>query len=703
MDNFELPLASKQQLHVVKCLETHNVIIDSVAGCGKTTTNLYIASKFPDAKILLLTYNRKLRLETRAKAEHLYLDNLEVHTYHSFSVCHYGVGKNDSCLIDLLSDDQLKMQSPPTYDILILDETQDMSILYFELVCKIRSELIVQPALCVLGDEKQSIYDFNEADPRFITLADQVFAPNGRDWKRCALTYSFRITDPMAQFINKCMIGGDRIQSKKHGVAPRYIICNCYSSRRTWAEVSYYIDMGYEYEDIFILAASVKKSTGSRETPVRTLANALSDRGIPVYIPGTDMVRVDQSLLRGKLVFTTFHQAKGLERKVIIVMGFDDSYFKFYKHDKNPNVCPNELYVAATRGLEHLTLIHNASCGYLPFLVESQIKKCTYFEKPTRYKKRKTALTNKTESTIVVTRLVKFLPAKVIKKCMEHVVVTTIRNARVSMNIPHKTEQKCGPELVCEITGTAIPAWFEYKLRGTMTIHQALPKYEQKFGLDWISGEASDSDCDIDKGMCGNDSDEDSGDEKDEIFVKPKRASDIPLDMSTDQLLFVACMYDAYASGFKFKAVQIDRYNWLSEQNRDRCMYRMKRLGLSKGAEFEHLFVDKTYLSKYKVIIAGRSDCIDAGAMYEFKCTQNLDESHYLQLLVYMWMDRHQQLHDRALLYNVTTDELVQLECTDVHLNDLVERIMAYKYGGKQELTDQDFVENAHAVVETRS
>jgi superfamily II DNA or RNA helicase len=45
----------------------YNVIVDAVAGCGKTTTSLAIAQECNDKKILLLTYNAGLKTETRQR------------------------------------------------------------------------------------------------------------------------------------------------------------------------------------------------------------------------------------------------------------------------------------------------------------------------------------------------------------------------------------------------------------------------------------------------------------------------------------------------------------------------------------------------------------------------------------------------------------------------------------------------------------
>ena len=64
----QLPNISDEQLSVIEGLsQNNNIIVDSVAGSGKTTCNLHIAKSFPLLNILLLTYNAKLKLETREK------------------------------------------------------------------------------------------------------------------------------------------------------------------------------------------------------------------------------------------------------------------------------------------------------------------------------------------------------------------------------------------------------------------------------------------------------------------------------------------------------------------------------------------------------------------------------------------------------------------------------------------------------------
>ena len=80
-----LPTISNEQNEIIQGLKNNNnVVVNSVAGSGKTTSNLHIALYFTQCNILLLTYNAKLKKETRERVKQLGLTNLETHSYHSF-------------------------------------------------------------------------------------------------------------------------------------------------------------------------------------------------------------------------------------------------------------------------------------------------------------------------------------------------------------------------------------------------------------------------------------------------------------------------------------------------------------------------------------------------------------------------------------------------------------------------------------------
>ena len=165
------PQASSEQLAVVDALSNCNALVNSVAGSGKTTTALHVARKYWNQKILLLTYNRRLKEETRNLAWIKGLLNLEVHSYHAMGYLYY----NKNCFRDCGLREVVQNDSRPTiiltkYDIIIIDEAQDMTMLLFSFIQKLLRDIGENenycPKLLLIGDINQEIFSFNNADNR---------------------------------------------------------------------------------------------------------------------------------------------------------------------------------------------------------------------------------------------------------------------------------------------------------------------------------------------------------------------------------------------------------------------------------------------------------------------------------------------------------------------------------------------------------
>lgn len=724
-----------EQRCILDRLESFNVMVDAVAGSGKTTTILHIARRFSSSSILLLTYNAKLKMETRNKAKSLDMSNLEVHSFHSFCYKYYDRGcHTDAGINKVLGMMQPKLQRDFRYDAIILDEAQDITPLYFELVCRIfrdnrigRSgasdrcidkdkEADTWTKLCILGDRYQSIFDFNHADNRFIIYADKVFNfasirdTAGVAWKRCRLSQSFRITRPMSDFVNECMLGESRIVSSKPDEdLPRYIICDVFghakskSKRkrsRPYRELQHYLDIGYSPSDIFVIAPSVR----SDRSPARKLANEISDDGIPIYVPISDEERLDDEVIRDKLIFSTFHQVKGLERKVVLVFNFDNSYFKYYKRDHDPHVCANELYVAVTRASERLTVFHHYQNDFLYFLNRAKLSDlCQVItDIPVEVSGGRG---EDAAFPVSVTDLVRHVPETVIQQCLSHLQITNRRPAGSKIDIPVKSRQKYGCEMVCDITGTAIPAHLEYKITGRMSIYKP----------NLINRHFRSKECLLDRNKTN------------------RLCENLSLaNLGTDKLLEIANCWNAYTSGYNFKLNQIDRFDWLSMDNLVKCIGRLETLGISGDCKFERKVEASDHPELQNRKVTGFIDLQTGGRVYEFKCVDMLCNEHYLQLAIYMYLNEVTKFahpsafnrkklviqhtgvkgtkkvtvspmpkgprSERYFLYNILTDELNEVRCGLDELRSMMRHLICSKYFNRKKDDNQTFLKKANAV-----
>lgn len=674
-----LPTPSDEQQAVIDQIQLgNNVIVDSVAGSGKTTTNLLIAHQCPNERILLLTYNARLKEETRSKVVKCGIGNLEVHNYHAFCVNYYDDKAHTDAKIKELIDSDKKKKSKKEednipYSLIIIDEAQDISDLYYALICKIYrdNELLrnkgsssSQPArLCIVGDKWQSIYDFNGADSRYIEYADRLFNFNPCPWVRRKLSVSFRVTKEIADFVNHCLLCEDRIDSNKvSGVKPKYVICDTFEPRHTFRILESYLNEGYAPSDIFILAASIGKKDArkldrysantikEKLPPVQELENYIKTNrhDIPIYASSNTGEKITDEMISGKLLISTFHQTKGLERKVVIVFGFDSSYFKYYGKEYSKDVCPNTIYVAATRASERLVLLHNRLNKSFDFINMNSVEEFCV--------KTGTEIV-RTESTYIetfvrdmsVSNIVKFMPMSAIVEFFSELEIITLTSAQFNITLEHITPGDT-VEQVADINGIAIPAHFEQITTGELVFPSYIREtaehiyeigekgYNVPLTHPWKPwmGYVIHNECWVKK-----------------FKSEEKKMKSINTrNMTTPELLYMCNWWSSIQSGYLFKLYQIRSYNWLSSRVLNACMDSFRTLGIDPSAGFEYGLQDTVgdlgvLDSKLKEImhpisnIVGFIDCIDEvnNCVYEFKCTKELIPEHYVQLALYMFLN----------------------------------------------------------------
>lgn len=688
---------SDEQTAIVKAICTSNVVVDACAGSGKTTTVLNIAKNIGQtSSILLLTYNTRLRAETIQRATALGL-NITVHTYHSFGYKHIGKScRTDAGIISFIKKDKkltlcdvtanavadaptkksTSSAAPvPIYTIIIIDEAQDMSKYYYKLVLRIIEIMPTRPLLCVMGDRNQSIYAFNGADPRFITMAEKIYdtsndAPSA-GWSRLDLQTSYRLTKQMAAFINNCTNRGPvkPIIAVKDGIKPQYIYYNDAST--IVDEIKRLLKTGYAPGDIFILAPSVKSN--NPENPTKKLANCLSGQNILVYVPTSDDAKVDETIISGKLVFSSFHQAKGLERKVVIIVGFDSSYNKFY-HKDDPQNISNAMYVAITRAKERLYLYHLRGNSHLECIdCEKLPQYVNIIGKPYRTLDKE----DKKPKHISVTKLLSHQKSEVLDYCMQFIKITKIRPAEKSINIPTKCEQKVTKdgvqtvyyEEVSDINGIAIPAWYESQFVREITIIKALR--EQLRDPAFIN-------------------------RLDYCIDSEDIATSVPA------VLRAANIYSSIREGLNYKVDQIHDYSWLSPAQ---MLKAIERLADTIGVINNTCKLEApTGANIFRIPICGYIDYLSDKRLIEIKCTNELKPEHYLQLAIYAYCvryvtdDRNSKVvvsfgpGRQNLLFNVITNELIEIAFSGDDMEKVIRLLICMKYHQCGTLSDAQFL-----------
>lgn len=685
-----LPPISEDQCTILQELRNgNNVIVDSVAGSGKTTTNLYIAYENPTYNILLLTYSARLRMETKVKQEKLELSNVEVHTYHSFSRKYYDseCSTNIHMIRFLKKKATLSDRDVPIYDIIILDETQDMTSLYFEIICLLlKKNKCAQ--LCILGDENQSIFEFNGADKRFITMADKIFTQNGFPWVKCPLNVSFRITQEMSHFINHCMMNRERIHSNKiSNVKPKYIICNTFTdyttkSNRVYDEIMKYIDMGYVPEDFFILASSIR----GENTPVRILENKIknSKPEFPIFCPTSDEGKLNEEQLRSKLVFSTYHQVKGLERKIVFVFGMDDFLYNGVWKDIDFTLCPNELYVACTRATEHLVLLHHYKQDYLPFLQKEELSKWCDVDLPKGFRSTKTDKnSHNIDFDIGVCNLLRHLSCEVIDSCFQKLTLLSKKMPRDIITIPTIVYQPLCED-VSDLNGIVLPLYFNYKLKNN--------------NLNEVGCYAK-----LKKLTNEKDKKEDPLLYREIVKIIPYLKEFETKELSIATMLHISNVWKAYTDKFIHKLEQIKQYTWITQDILDIGYERFCTLDITQNAVFEKSCSHKCVYGKKPINVIGSIDCCDDESIYEFKCVSELTPEHYLQLAIYKYLYESEYKNEakskKYYMYNVRSDELVEMQCDYDVLSIMMKDIIESKYSSKKNISDEQFISNMMDIV----
>jgi len=660
----QIPDPSIEQLGVVNQVKAgHNVIVDSVFGSGKTTTILHIA-QMTGLKCLCFTYSKYLKEETRVKTEKMGLDNIEVHSFHSFGVKYYhDRAFNNIGLV------KKKMCQPkrhiPEYDLVIIDEIQDMTPDLYEFVSYISGDLAPKQYV-LIGDQYQCIFKFKNADNRYLTLGKKLFRSD-RKWVECKLTVSYRVTRPIADFVNKQLVGYNRVKAVKDGAPVKYMIVDPFKHMDEIADmVKGYLKKGYRADDIFILAPSVKSTSG---TPLNTLEHLLVYHKIPVVVQNNEKDnKMSQEEMVGKVVFCTFHSVKGLERKICIVFGFDDSYFKFFDKEVDPNICPATIYVACSRSIEHLTVIHSFKNNYMNFIDQRDLEENSNIDLINLTRIKLGNSRKKEEENVSVTDLVKYIPDKLVNRLCDNLSIRDYVSRKGQKKINTKTLIKMGEEGMVEnvstLYGTAIPFIKELMMSKDNQdtyfgyIKSYLNQMRMMAHLHRIER--------LEKSL-GDDTDQ----------------------WDFEELMFMTNCYMMIHSGYIYQVEQIRHYKWVDAK------------AIKLGIERLSLYIDENNMFEVpmeKVMsgikVVGRPDAVDDinRVMWEFKFVEEITREHLLQLVCYAWISGYDLDVWKLYIFNIKNGEIIEIDKV-LEIDQIVGDLIHQKFYNKNvKLDDNGFM-----------
>ena len=717
-----IQLSDEQQCILDTVKEGHNVMVDAVAGTGKTTLILSIAREMPDTKILQLTYNASLRKDVKETVEKNDIQNLTVHTYHSLAKRYYlSTGYTDTEIRRLLFKNMPLKEVSPKYDMIVLDECQDMTLLYFQLMVKFIKDIDCNIQLLILGDYMQGLYDFKGADIRFLTLADQVWDGltnlTTPGFQKRTMKMSFRITNQMRNFVNDVMLGEERMNACRDGSVVTYVRNSRNNiSRVVYGEITKLLENGVNPSEIFVLGGSVKGANSN----IRRLENTLVEKDVPCHVPMLEGDKIDDRVIDGKVVFSTFHSVKGRQRKYVFVVGFYNAYFRFNARTLPRAVCPNTLYVAATRATQGLYLLESdnyATDRPLEFLKKSHIemKKCDYINfkghHQTIFQDEEDININDNlvkKHRITPTELVKFISESVIETISPIIDRIFIKETdeTITLDIPSVIETKKGYfEEVSDLNGIAIPCvYYDY-------LKEAFSETEEEFDNIPRGNVLLDV---IDNAI-------DNMRVNDHIFLK-EIVNSLPEKIENiNDYLYVANVSVAVQETLYFKLKQIDRdeYNWLTDDMVLACKNRLREvIGpdcentmpsvedtiIHESSEEQHEKIDE-YLSTIfdetqQFRFTGRVDLITETIAWELKCTSEITTEHLVQVIIYAWLwkMRHsytEEYEDKVFkIFNIKTGEIMRLDATMDDLNTIITTLLKGKFEEPIKKTDEEFIED---------
>ncbi|KAF5686912.1 P-loop containing protein [Fusarium circinatum] len=678
-------IPSRAQQEIAELCSTKNVVVSARPGSGKTATAEAIVAAHPDKRVVVLTYSKRLQLETYRRISTY--SNCEVYTFHGMAGILFGMCVQDDAVLVEQRKEALDRREPPQwspepFDIIVLDEFQDCTELLFWLTnCFISAndqKAGGQSArLVVLGDERQAIYGFRGADDRYLSLAPELLGPvNSYPFVRAQLDESFRLSCQSVRFINNTFLGGETyITSSKTGPKPIVLRCHRWGSSALASQLSSLI----KRKNTAILAPIVRK-----RSPMQRVVNLLCKKHkVPISVSAEDDVPLDNRVNKGKMCVSTIHQFKGSERDLVILFGLDSSFFEYLGRDVPDDSCPNETFVALSRAVEQLVLVHFEEAKLMPFTSVASLYETADVVNISRNQHMIESPEAPGQPLIQGLMLPRSVAVRDIARHIKDKDLNSIIDSHLCVKklsplpkdehirLPDVVVSDRGKnfhEAVSDLNGLAVVAAFEYDIAGTLStldLSQSgidiIPEFSSQQGVSWLCRKA--------------------------------------------------CNYEANVSGYLPRSIQMEShaFNWIEPDDLALARSRLRE-ELSESAanpSFEVRAEGVFSIDDQECVLGGRADIVaatstsdgnnarGAESIWEIKFVQQLSNQHVIQACTYAYLLKLPCI----VLYNVRTGEKWEITPRDgqERLHRMVEEVLRLKYTSIPKVTDDEFIENCAA------
>lgn len=607
----------------------YNIIVQAVAGAGKTTTCRCLAEGCLEKRILVLLFNRELARETKHKLKDY---NVKVCTLHSFVCQYYGIDASTDEGLFFLCKHNPKPTLNEFFDLIICDEAQDYSEININSIQIIIKDFKI-PQIIVMGDERQGIYEFRGSESKYLTEADTYFK-NQNKWERCYLSKTFRCPSKICDLVNYSC--GTEMVAAVEGGDIEYHSLEMFDKEGSneaadmiISQIQDYLDMGYKISDMAILTHSLKFRGFS---PITSVINSITKRNWPIYVPSEDQ-EANSKLMRGKLVFSTFHSFKGRERKIIFLLGADNYLSRFMNLNEEISL-PNILYVALTRATQKLIIIQNVLYNPIP-----------HFKSYFKLKREVIEKSPQNNDTCVkgVTDLLRFLPSQKMLELKEMLNVEILEKKK---NIRVNRIQQFGYlyEDVSSICGDLVTVYKRYLTdpEGILSLFnnsllQIAEHWSSKFLYSRYIAECYDK-----------------LDEDDEL----------------EYLAYAINITNSYRQNIIYPLKQIQHYNWVNKRWLNKACSYLEDL---KNVIFEK----RTSYNFDNLLITGVMDAVNETYIYEVKYTKSLTASHVLQLAAYICLEYlNLGTLNPGILINTLTGEKVKVTIKETQVLNFMNKLI---------------------------